>query len=123
MRAVAGNSSIVAAVNNHYTKEKSSHSATTTPTTTGASPRLDNPSIQVPVWHYNGLSTAANRWYFGEQKHYMQSHNQGNQNSDSYILMHLAVICTPLSLSFIRISIYCDINKGSVILFSFYCHW
>ena len=38
MRAVAGNSSILATVNNYYTKEKSSHFATTTPATRGASP-------------------------------------------------------------------------------------
>ena len=31
--------------------------------------------------------------------------------------MYLVVICSPLSLSFIRISIHCNINKGLVILF------
>ena len=86
MRVVASNSSILAPVNNHYTKEKISHSATTTPATRGASPRLDNPCIQTPVWHYhNGLFTAAHRCYLAEQQHYMQSRNQINQNSDSYI--------------------------------------
>ena len=80
MRVVADNSSIMAAVNNHYTKGESSHSATTTPDTRGASLRLGN------RWHYhNGLSTATHRCYLTEQQHYIQSCNEVNQISDSYI--------------------------------------
>ena len=38
------------------------------------------------VWHYhNGLSTATHRCYLTEQQHYIQSCNQVNQISDSYI--------------------------------------
>ena len=86
MRAVAGNSSMVASVNNHYTKDKNSHSATITPATRVASPRLDTPCVRAVVWHYhNDLSTAAHRCYRAEQQHYMQSRNQVNLNSDAYI--------------------------------------